>query len=89
VDVPQGVADNNLFSTRATYTLSTHMFASALVQYQTRTSSVTSNARFRWEYKPSSELFVVYSDGRTTTNVGFPDIQNRSIVVKVTKLFRW
>jgi hypothetical protein len=89
VDVPQGIADNNLFSTRGTYTLSTHMFVSALVQYQTRTHSVTSNARFRWEYKPSSELFIVYSDGRTTTNSGFPELQNSSFVVKVTKLFRW
>ena len=66
------------------------MFVSALVQYQKRTSSVTSNARFRWEYRPGSELFVVYSDGRTTLNsTGFPDLQNRSFVVKVTRLLRW
>ena len=90
VAVPQGVANNNLFSGRGTYTLSTHMFVSALVQYQTRTSSVTSNARFRWEYRPGSELFIVYSDGRSTLNsTGFPDLQNRSFVVKVTRLFRW
>ena len=89
VDVPQGIANNNLFSTRATYTLSTRMFVSALVQYQARTSSVTTNARFRWEYLPGSELFVVYSDGRTTLNTGFPETQNRSLVVKATRLFRW
>jgi len=59
------------------------------VQYQARTSSVTTNARFRWEYLPGSELFVVYSDGRTTLNTGFPETQNRSLVVKATRLFRW
>jgi hypothetical protein len=90
VDVIQGVANNNLFSSRGTYTLSPRMFVSALVQYQTRTSSVTSNARFRWEYRPGSELFIVYSDGRTTLNsAGFPDLQNRSFIVKATRLFRW
>jgi hypothetical protein len=89
VDVPQGIANNNLFSTRGTYTLSPRMFVSALVQYQARTSSVTTNARFRWEYLPGSELFVVYSDGRTTLNEGFPETQNRSFVVKATRLFRW
>ena len=90
VDVPQGIANNNLFSSRGTYTISPRMFVSALVQYQKRTSSVTSNARFRWEYRPGSELFVVYSDGRTTINSsGFPDLQNRSFVVKVTRLLRW
>ena len=89
VDVPQGIANNNLFATRGTYTLSPRMFVSALVQYQARSSSVTTNARFRWEYLPGSELFVVYSDGRTTLNEGFPETQNRSFVVKVTRLFRW
>ena len=90
VDVPQGKANSNLYSTRATYTLSTRMFVSALVQYQSRTNSVTTNARFRWEYLLGSELFVVYSDGRTTLNsTGIPDLQNRSFVVKVTRLLRW
>ena len=49
-----GDANNNLFSTRATYTLSPRMFVSALVQYQSRIGSVTTNARFRWEYLPGS-----------------------------------
>ena len=90
VDVPQGASNSNLYSSRATYTLSTRMFVSALVQYQSRTDSVTTNARFRWEYRPGSELFVVYSDGRTTLNsTGYPDLQSRSFVVKVTRLLRW
>ena len=90
VDVPQGKANSNLYSTRATYTLSTRMFVSALVQYQSRTHNVTTNARFRWEYLLGSELFVVYSDGRTTLDSrGIPDLQNRSFVVKVTRLLRW
>ena len=65
------------------------MFASALVQYQSSTDSVSTNARFRWEYQPGSELFVVYSDGRNTTGPGFASLDNRSIVVKATKLFRF
>lgn len=90
VDVPQGAANNNLFSTRATYTLSPRMFTSALVQYQARTHTVTTNARFRWEYRPGSELFVVYSDGRSTLDDPLTaSLLNRSFVVKVTRLFRW
>ena len=27
---------------------------------------LTTNMRFRWEYRPLSELFIVYSDGRDT-----------------------
>jgi hypothetical protein len=65
------------------------MFFSALVQYQSRVDSLSTNARFRWEYKPGSEMFVVYNDGRTTLSRGVPDLQNRSIVVKVTRLFQF
>ena len=89
VDVPWGSGYSNLVSSRLTYTLSPQMFVSALVQYQSRTDSVATNARFRWEYKPGSELFIVYSDGRTTLSRGIPDLQNRSFVVKVTRLLQF
>jgi Domain of unknown function (DUF5916)/Carbohydrate family 9 binding domain-like len=89
VRVPEGPADTNLASSRITYTISPRMFTSALIQYQSRTHTITSNARLRWEYRPGSELFIVYSDGRNTLHRGFPELANRSFVVKVTRLFRW
>ncbi len=88
-ETPHGDGDANIVSSRLTYTLTPRMFASALVQFQSATSSVSTNARFRWEYQPGSELFVVYSDGRNTTGPGFPELDNRSLVVKITKLFRF
>ena len=52
--------------------------------------------RFRWEFHPGSDLFVVYTDGRETLDPldgpnrgGFPDLVNRSFVVKLTRLFRF
>jgi hypothetical protein len=85
---PLGDGNNHLFSNRLTYTVSPRMFVSALVQYQSRTDSISTNARFRWEYQPGSELFIVYNDGRNTLTRGLPDLQNRSFVVKVTRLFQ-
>jgi hypothetical protein len=90
VEGPYGSGNSNLVSSRLTYTVTPRMFVAALVQYQSRFQSVSTNVRFRWEYQLGSELFVVYSDGRTTTNSAwFPEMQNRSVVVKLTKLFRW
>jgi hypothetical protein len=89
IDVPWGEADTKLVSSRLTYTLSPRMFLAALLQYHSRSDSLSSNARFRWEYRPGSELFVVYSDGRDTLRRGFPSIVNRTFVVKATRLFRW
>ena len=89
IDGPRGRAQTNLVSTRVTYSVSPRMFVGGLVQYQSRSSSLSTNVRLRWEYQPGSELFVVYSDGRTTDVRGYPTLENRSIVLKATKLFRW
>jgi hypothetical protein len=90
VDTPFGVGDTNVIGSRATYTLTPRMFVGALLQYQSSTKSVSSNIRFRWEYQPGSELFIVYSDLRDTDDTGFPPTMlSRSFVVKVTKLLRF
>ena len=89
VDTPWGRGNTNLLSSRVTYTLTPRMFVSGLVQYQSRTDAVATNARFRWEYLPGSELFVVYSDGRSTLTRGIPDVETRSLVVKVTRLMQF
>ena len=46
------------------------MFASGLFQYNSTDNSFSSNLRFRWEYHPGSELFVVYTDERDTAGAG-------------------
>jgi hypothetical protein len=80
----------NLVAGRFTWTMTNRRFFSVLAQYQSATNSVTTNARFRWEYIPGSELFIVYSDGRNTLNDRWlPQLDNRSFIVKVTRLLRW
>jgi hypothetical protein len=65
------------------------MSASALIQYNSTASSVSTNIRFRWEYIPGSDLFVVLTDNRDTTQSGFPELRNRAFLVKFTRLFRF
>ena len=89
VETPYGAGDSNVVGARLTYTLTPRMFVGALVQYQSATKSASSNLRFRWEYQPGSEMFVVYSDGRDTLGRGVPAILNRSIVLKLTKLIQF
>jgi hypothetical protein len=82
----EGDFTTTLGGTRATYTVTTQLFMSALVQYNSSTSTVSTNARLRWEYLPGSELFVVYNDERNTLIA--PMVRNRAFVVKVNRLFR-
>jgi hypothetical protein len=65
------------------------MFTSALLQYNSDAHSLSTNVRFRWEYLPGSELFVVYNDERDTFGRAFPDLSNRAFIVKINRLFRF
>ncbi len=92
IDLPQGEFRTDLVGTRATWTMTPLMFASALVQYNSRLDQVSANIRFRWEYRPGSELFVVYNEDRNTGLDGFgrfPVLNNRAFIVKVNRLLRF
>jgi len=84
-----------LYRTRADYAFSPLMFASALLQYSSSDRAFSSNWRFRWEYRPGSELFVVYTDEHDTTGplLATPTtvrgLKNRGFVVKVNRLLRF
>ena len=90
VDLPQGRFTTRLVTTRTTYTISPLMFVSALVQYNSSNNAISSNIRLRWEYRPGSELFVVYNEQRDTLVPGtFPALENRTFVIKLNRLFRY
>jgi hypothetical protein len=90
VRLSAGDFTTKLVSARTTYTFSPHMAVSALLQYASTNLTLSSNVRFRWEYRPGSDLFVVYSDGRDTqTRPGIPSLQSRSVALKLTRLFRF
>ena len=88
VALPWGRFNTTLMTERTTYTITPRMYVSALTQYSSSSRTFSTNARFRWEYQPGSEMFVVYSDGRDTQTAGFPRAFNRAFIVKVNRLFR-
>lgn len=88
LDLKQGSFTTKLVGTRVTAPLTPRMFASVLLQYNSSTRAYNTNARFRWEYQPGSELFVVFTEGRNTAGPGFPTLDTRGFVVKVNRLFR-
>jgi hypothetical protein len=84
-----GEFTTHLAGSRVTWTMTPLMFASALLQYNSGSNAVSTNARFRWEYRPGSELFVVYNEERNTLSPRFPTLNNRSFIVKFNRLFRF
>jgi len=89
LQMPAGRYQAQLVSTRAAYTMTPRMQVSALVQYSSAAHSLSTNARFRWEYRPGSDLYVVYTDGRDTLLGGYPELLARSLAFKFTRLFQF
>ena len=89
ITLPEAGFTSTLVSTRATYTVTPRMFVSALLQFNSSNDSLGTNIRFRWEYQPGSELFIVYTDERDTLTPRFPALENRAFVIKFNRLFRF
>jgi hypothetical protein len=95
VDRPAGSFTTRLARTRVDYGFSPLMFVSALLQYSSADRAFNTNLRYRWEYAPGSELFLVYTDERDLTDDRYATpttvrgLRNRTFVVKVNRLFRY
>ncbi len=92
VELPAAAFTTKLVSARTDYGFSPRMFASALLQYSSTDRTFSSNVRFRWEYRPGSELFVVWTDEHNTNPLDPHEtlaLRNRAFVVKMTRLFRF
>lgn len=90
-DFSYGSLTTRVLRSRVNYTFTPRMFVSGLLQYNSSTASVSTNLRWRWEYNPGSELFVVYTDDRRTElpTPATPALMDRGLVVKINRLVRF
>ena len=95
IELPTATFTTRLARTRIDYGFSPLMFASALLQYNSADRAFSTNLRYRWEYAPGSELFLVYTDERDMTDDGFTPqpavrgLKNRAFVIKLNRLWRF
>ena len=88
IDLPYGEFTTQLYRARSDYAFSPRMFLSALLQYGSADNTFSSNIRYRWEYIPGSEFFLVWTDEHDTRPNG-TGLRNRAFVMKVTRLLRF
>lgn len=85
VNVAGASFNTNLMSVRIDSAFSTRMFLNAFVQYNSVSNQVLTNIRYNFIHRPLSDVFLVYTDGRSTLPGDAPT--SRSLVLKVTRLF--
>ncbi|HJU75318.1 MAG TPA: DUF5916 domain-containing protein, partial [Gemmatimonadaceae bacterium] len=93
IELPDAAFTTRLARARVDYAFTPLMFASGLLQYSSADRAFSTNLRFRWEYAPGSELFLVYTDERDTSDDGLPPtavrgLKSRVFVVKLNRLIR-
>jgi hypothetical protein len=89
VELVQGSFTTHLAGARTTWTPTPLMFTSAFLQYNSSNHALSANVRLRWEYRPGSELFVVYNEDRDTLARRFPQVATRAFIVKINRLLRF
>ena len=65
------------------------MFVAALLHYNSTANVVGLNTRFRWEYRPCSDFYLVYSEGHDTSAGNLLALSNRQLAAKFTRLLRF
>ena len=65
------------------YAFSTRMFLNGLVQYNSIFDEWNSNIRFRFIYRPLSDIYLVYNERRGADG----SLRDRALIAKFTYLF--
>ena len=93
VDLPEGSFRTNTLGLRTFYYFSTELYLKAYIQwnddklYFDGKEKIISNILLRWIYRPGSDLYIVYNDGRLI-GAGGEEITNRTLMVKTTFFWR-
>ena len=77
---PYGSESLTLIGPKMEINMSRNLFWTTFLQYNTQKDNFNINSRFQWQFKPLSNLFIVYTDNYAIEQWG---PKNRGIVVKL------
>jgi hypothetical protein len=84
VDLPAGDFSTNILRQRFGVSLNPDLVFDALVQHNDAEESLNLNLRINWQYRPGSNLFVVYNQGWDAPGIGDLALRDRQLIVKMT-----
>jgi hypothetical protein len=84
LEQPRASFTTNLWTLRANYSFSTHMFVDSLVQYLGDREQLNANVRFNLIHRPLSDIYVVWNEQRFSTPEA--PTPGRGFIVKYTHM---
>ncbi len=79
-----GHANFTLVGSKVELSFSRKLFFSTFMQYNTQIQNFNINSRFNWRFKPMSDLYIVYTENYTSTNLA---VKNRALILKLSYWF--
>ncbi len=86
VTLPDAEFSADVYGGRVNFAATTRLYLSGYIQHNAAVKEMISNIRFDFIHSPLSDLFVVYTERRSTEGLGVLD---RVFTVKVTKMFEF
>jgi hypothetical protein len=84
IEIPNlGKSNVQLLGLRTEYSLSTIMYLTAFLQYNTQLENMNINIRYQWRFRPMSDFFIVYSENYDQLLLS----KNRSLAFKFVYWF--
>jgi len=89
VDHPAGDFDTTTLSNRVLYAFTTDLFVKTFIQWNDLDERLSANLLVGWEYRPGSEIFLVYDEVQDRFASPHLAPRNRLLLAKLTYKFRF
>ena len=86
--LPTGDFTANIFRERFAYAFNPKVLANLFLQYNDLSRLASVNLRFSWNYRPGSDVFLVYNETWNAPSLGDLTRKDRQVMLKATYLFQ-
>lgn len=88
IDLPGGAFDFSIIRQRIELSLTPDLSVNGIFQYNDAFDVFGANLRFRWTYRPGSDLYVVYNENWDSRSFSDLATRDRQLIVKLSYLFQ-
>ena len=83
IDLPYSSVNLTSYSSKIEVSFTTKLFLTSYFQYNKQIDNINFNTRFQWNFKPLSDIYLVYTDNYFAKGSTLFDIKNRSLALKL------
>ncbi len=82
IKLPYASSDLASYSTKVEVSFNTKLFLTTFFQYNSQIDNINLNTRLQWNFKPLSDIYLVYTDNYFAKGSDLFNLKNRSLALK-------